>query len=87
MDPSYGLLGKWVSFYRILHDMTNIEFKEKDNTSLHTGLVICCVILPLVGLILYFVHKSESPKKSTDACYAAIGGMVLNTIIQIAAGA
>jgi len=65
--------------------MTNIEFKEKDNTSLNVFLVICCVILPLVGLILYFVHKSEAPKKAQDACYGAIAGMVLNTILQLAA--
>lgn len=66
--------------------MTNIEFKEKDNTSLNVLLVICCVLLPLVGLILYFVHKRESPKKAQDACYAAIAGMVINSILQIAAG-
>ena len=65
--------------------MTNIEFKERDNTGLNVLLVICCVILPIVGLILYFVHKSEAPKKAQDACYSAIAGMVINSILQVVA--
>ena len=66
--------------------MTKIEFKEKDNTSLNFLLVICCAILPLVGLILYFVHKNEAPKKAQDACYGAIAGMVFNTLLQVLLG-
>jgi hypothetical protein len=67
--------------------MTNIEFKETNNDPLHTGMIILIVLFPLIGLILYFVHKKDAPNKSKGACYAALGGMVLGMFLNaIAAG-
>ena len=62
--------------------MTEIKFNEKDNSRLSVGVIILIVLVPLAGLFVYFHHKRESPKKATDACYAAIGGMVLGSILQ-----
>jgi hypothetical protein len=62
--------------------MTEINFTEKDNSGLSLGVIILIVLFPLAGVFVYFHHKRESPKKATDACYAAIGGMVLGAILQ-----
>jgi len=67
--------------------MTDIKFEEKDNEPLGVGLIILCVLFPLAGLILYFVHKKDSPNKATGACYAALGGMALGMFLNgIASG-
>ena len=63
--------------------MTEINFNEKDNSGLTGGVILLIVLFPLAGLFVYFHHKRESPKKATDACYAAIGGLALGTIIQV----
>jgi len=47
------------------------------------GLGIVCFLFPIVGLILYFVWKSEKPSKSKGACNAAIAGFVVGVIINI----
>lgn len=52
---------------------------------LSLGLKIVCALIPLVGLILYFVNGNE-PAKKKDACtFALIGvgiGIVLNVIMM-----
>ena len=47
------------------------------------GLSIVCFLIPLVGLILYFVYKSDKPEKSKGACYAALAGFIFGIIINI----
>lgn len=45
-------------------------------------LAIGIVILPLIGLITYFMYKKERPKSAEQSCYAAIIGLVLNLLLN-----
>lgn len=57
--------------------------QNKPKEELGIPLTIISFCIPLVGAILYFVHKGESPGKANTACYAAIGGLVLGIIIRV----
>lgn len=46
-------------------------------------LTIVSFCFPIVGAILYFVHKGKSPEKANTACYAALGGLVLGILIRV----
>jgi len=59
------------------------EHKEDD---LGTGLKIVCVLIPLVGLILYFVKKQDEPKAAKQACNFALIGVAVGVVIQIILG-
>jgi FtsH-binding integral membrane protein len=65
-----------------------MEEQKKDDLGI--GLKIVCLLIPLVGLILYFVKKKDEPNSSKQACtWALIGvgiGIVLNIIIGLLAG-
>ncbi len=50
---------------------------------LHPLLAIAIVLLPLIGLITFFVYRSNRPKASNQSCYAAILGMVINFILNL----
>ena len=41
--------------------------------------------IPLVGGILYFVHKSSAPQKSKDACNMALYGIGFSFLMNIIA--
>tara|TARA_B110000967_G_C18813185_1_gene524728 strand:+ start:184 stop:468 length:285 start_codon:yes stop_codon:yes gene_type:complete len=60
-----------------------ITFDEKDSSELNFGLKAVSFCIPLAGIILYFVHKSNSPRKSKQACHSALYGMLLGFIFQI----
>lgn len=45
------------------------------------GWIILALLLPIVGFILYFVWKSNYPKKASHILVAAIIGFVVNFII------
>lgn len=59
------------------------NFNQNSEEDLSLILKIACVIIPLVGLILFFVEKNKNPKKSKSACYFALGGVVLSIIVNI----
>ena len=59
------------------------EQDQNQNDQLSTGLKILSFCIPLAGIILYFMNKSESPKKAKSACYAALFGAGLIIILQI----
>ena len=45
------------------------------------GIVLFCI--PIVGAILYFVWKDEKPEKAKKACWLALAGFGVATIISI----
>lgn len=59
------------------------ESPQPSNEPLGMGLKIVCFLIPLVGIILYFVHKTEYPKKSQGACYSALWGFGFGIVLQI----
>ena len=63
----------------------NVTPPAASNEDLGIGLKIVCFLLPIVGLILYFVYKSDAPQKSKSACKMAIWGVVLGIVINIIA--
>lgn len=54
---------------------------------LSTIMKVVCFLIPLVGLILYFVKKKEEPTKSSEAgkmaLYGFIFGIVLNVVMSM----
>lgn len=61
----------------------NVTPPAASNEDLGIGLKIVCFLIPLVGLILYFVYKSSAPLKSKQACTMAVWGFVLGIVINI----
>ena len=59
---------------------------EEKKDDLGTGLKIVCVLIPLVGLILYFVKKQDEPKAAKQACNFALIGVGIGIVVQIIAG-
>lgn len=47
------------------------------------GLKIVSACIPIVGAILFFVYKKDEPKKSKQACYAALIGFAIGIVINI----
>lgn len=62
-----------------------VTFSERDTSDLDFGLKAIAFCIPLAGLILYFVHKSKSPKKAKDACHSSLYGMLFGFILQMLA--
>jgi hypothetical protein len=60
-----------------------VTFEEKDNSGLDPIVKVISFCVPLIGGILFFVHKGSSPNKSKDACTAACWGMLIGFILQI----
>ena len=50
---------------------------------LGTPLTVVSFCFPIVGAILYFVHKGKNPGKANTACYAALAGLVLGILVRI----
>jgi hypothetical protein len=62
------------------------QLQTEQNTpkeELGIPLTIVSFCFPIVGAILYFVHKGKSPEKANTACYAALGGLALGVIIRV----
>jgi hypothetical protein len=58
--------------------------QQTPNTEkLGIGLSILCFLIPLVGLILFFVYKTDKPAKSKGACYAALAGVIVGVILNV----
>lgn len=49
---------------------------------IHPLLAIAIVILPLIGLVTFFVYREKQPKASEQSCYAAIIGMIINFFLS-----
>ncbi len=58
----------------------NVSNTSVDNEGLSWGMKILSFIIPIVGVVYYFVKKSESPKKAKDALMFGLAGFVLNII-------
>jgi len=58
----------------------NVAPQDED---LGIGLKIVSFCIPIVGAILYFVYKKDEPKKSKQACYAALIGAGVGIVINI----
>ena len=67
--------------------MTDQQLKPEENSNdkLSTGLLILSFLIPLVGAIIYFNSKSESPKKAKKACHAALWGIGVSLVLQVIA--
>ncbi len=50
------------------------------------GLDIVSLLVPIVGIVLYFVFKSSSPKKGKSCLKAAIAGCICSFIFQFIVG-
>ena len=58
--------------------------QNKPKEELGIPLTIVSFCFPIVGAILYFVHKGKSPDKANTACYAALAGLVVGILIRVA---
>ncbi len=56
-----------------------------NNESLDGAVQVVSFCMPLVGGILWLVHKNSAPQKSKDACNAALWGFGVGIVIQILA--
>lgn len=66
--------------------MEQLQSQPEQNTpkeELGIPLTVVSFCIPIVGAILYFVHKGKSPEKANTACYAALGGLVFGIIIRV----
>jgi hypothetical protein len=61
----------------------NVQNPTPNTEKLGIGLSILCFLIPLVGLILFFVYKAEKPAKSKGACYAALAGFLVGVVINL----
>ncbi|MCW3108271.1 MAG: hypothetical protein JWQ09_2777 [Segetibacter sp.] len=58
--------------------------ENKPKEELGIALTIVSFCFPIVGAILYFVHKGKNPEKANTACYAALAGLALGIVIRVA---
>ena len=56
---------------------------EPDEEELDTILKVVSFCFPIVGIILYFVHKTKNPRKASQACTAAVWGFVIGIVLNI----
>lgn len=69
---------------RLSNDRTDAVYQTaavNNEDSAGVGWIILALLLPIVGFILYFVWKSNYPKKASHILVAAIIGFVVNFII------
>lgn len=48
----------------------------------HSGWNILGFIIPIVGVILYFAWKKETPKKANSILYCSIAGFIFGLFLQ-----
>jgi len=53
------------------------------NDKLSIGLQILSFIIPIVGIIIYFINKSNSPNKAKKAGVAALLGIGVGILLQV----
>jgi hypothetical protein len=56
---------------------------DAGDEELDTALKVVSFCFPIVGIILYFVHKTKNPRKASQACTAAVWGFVIGIVINI----
>ena len=61
------------------------ENNLNNQEDLGTPLKVVSFCIPLVGAILYFVHKKEAPLKSKQACKMALIGIGVSLVLQVIA--
>ena len=54
-----------------------------DDSDLDTGVRVVSFCFPFVGGILWLVHMKKSPKKSKQACSAAVWGIIVGIVLNI----
>ncbi|MFD0964736.1 hypothetical protein [Pseudofulvibacter geojedonensis] len=59
------------------------ENNVNNQEDLGTALKVVSFCIPLVGAILYFVHKKDAPLKSKQACNMALIGFGVGIVIQV----
>lgn len=59
---------------------------ENQTEEAGVGWIILAFLIPLVGLILYFVWHGEKPKKANGVGIAALSGFIINLLIMLSAG-
>ena len=57
-----------------------MEEKEDD---LGIGLKIVCFLIPIVGIVLYFVKKEQEPKSAKQACTFALISVGIQVLLYI----
>ena len=58
---------------------------DEKNEPLDGGIKVLAFCVPLVGGILWLVHKNSAPQKSKDACSAALWGIGFGIVLNILA--
>ncbi|WP_026710687.1 hypothetical protein [Flavobacterium filum] len=57
---------------------------DQNQDKLNTGLTVLSFCIPLAGAIIYFMKKKDEPKSAQTACYAALIGMGVSLVLNIA---
>ena len=58
---------------------------DVNNEPLNGGVQALSFCFPIVGGILWLVHKNSAPQKSKDACSAALWGVGVGIVLNILA--
>lgn len=66
-------------------EQQNQSLPENSTTKSELGipLTIVSFCFPIVGAILFFVYKGQTPEKANTACYAALAGLVVGLLIRV----
>jgi len=62
--------------------MGSLKKRNEEDEPLHIGFKVASFLVPIVGIILFFMFRNEKPNKSKDAGIAALLGMGMNLIIH-----
>jgi len=57
---------------------------EKPLPPLSSGEKVICFLLPIIGLIIYFVTMNNNPHKSKEAGQYSLLGVVFGTVLYFA---
>ena len=55
----------------------------EESNDLSLVLKIVCFVLPIVGLVLYFVYREDEPTKSKSAGVWALAGFLIGVVLKI----
>ena len=56
---------------------------KNPDEELSTGLKILAFIIPLAGIIMFFMYRGEYPRKSSSACKISILAVLLVVLIRV----
>ncbi len=60
-----------------------IDKKNDSDEPLHIGLKILAFLVPISGLIMFFMYRDKKPLKSKEAGIAALWGMALGLAMKL----